>query len=66
MKQEIREYTLTHHAKERAPGETDAQFIYNVRKKSWKIMKRRFADLPDAVQVAKRRFMILHDFLRTL
>ncbi len=50
VKAEIRDYVFANHAKERAPGETDAQFLYNVRKKSWKIMKRRFADLPARTQ----------------
>ena len=50
VKAEIRDYVFANHAKERAPGETDAQFLYNVRKKSWKIMKRRFTDLPTRTQ----------------
>lgn len=50
MKDEIREYTIKHHSHERAPGETDAQFIYNVRKKAWKIMKQRFWDLPANIE----------------
>jgi hypothetical protein len=32
------------------PGETDAQFLYNTRKKSWKVMKKRFWDLPEFIQ----------------
>jgi hypothetical protein len=31
-------------------GETDAQFVYNTRKKAWKVMKERFWKLPDNIQ----------------
>lgn len=50
IKDEIRDYTFANHAAERAPGETDAQFLYNTRKKSWKIMKERFWNMPESVQ----------------
>ncbi|MEZ5859643.1 MAG: class II fructose-bisphosphate aldolase [Geminicoccaceae bacterium] len=50
IKDEINDYTFTHHAAERGPGETDAQFLYNTRKKSWKVMKQRFYDIPAAAQ----------------
>jgi fructose/tagatose bisphosphate aldolase len=50
VKDEIKDYVFTNHLAERAPGETDAQFLYNVRKKSWKIMKQRFWDLPPPIQ----------------
>lgn len=50
MKDEIRDYTFKHHSHERAAGETDAQFVYNLRKKAWKIMKQRFWDLPENIQ----------------
>ena len=50
VKDEIRAYVFEHHAHERAAGETDAQFLYNVRKKSWAGMKRRFFDLPPDIQ----------------
>ena len=50
IKDEIRDYTFKNHSHERVSGETDAQFLYNVRKKAWKIMKRRFWDLPEEVQ----------------
>lgn len=46
IKDGIRDYTFANHAAERAPGETDAQFLYNTRKKSWKVMKERFWDMP--------------------
>ena len=50
VKDEIRAYVFKHHAHERAAGETDAQFVYNVRKKSWAGMKQRFFDLPADIQ----------------
>lgn len=50
IKDAIRDYTFTHHASERGPGETDAQFLYNTRKKSWKVMKQSFFEMPDQVQ----------------
>jgi fructose/tagatose bisphosphate aldolase len=50
IKDEIRDYTFASHASERAPGETDAQFLYNTRKKSWKVMKRRFWEMPASAQ----------------
>ncbi|HWU40558.1 MAG TPA: class II fructose-bisphosphate aldolase, partial [Candidatus Acidoferrum sp.] len=39
VKDEIRSYVFTHHADERKPGQTDAQFIYTTRKKAWAGMK---------------------------
>ncbi|MBI4574425.1 MAG: class II fructose-bisphosphate aldolase [candidate division NC10 bacterium] len=52
VKQEIRSYVFTHHADERKPGQTDAQFLYTTRKKAWAGMKARFWDLPTEVQDA--------------
>jgi len=46
----IREYTFANHASERAPGETDAQFLYNTRKKSWKVMKKPFWEMPASAE----------------
>lgn len=43
----IRDYTFTNHANERGEGENDLQFLYNVRKKAWKVMKQPFWDLPE-------------------
>ena len=51
IKQEIRDYVFKHHAGERATVETDPQFVYNTRKKAWKVMKQRFWDLPEPIQV---------------
>jgi fructose/tagatose bisphosphate aldolase len=42
LKREIRDYTFANHAAERAPGDTDAQFLYKTRKKSWKALKKPF------------------------
>ena len=50
VKDEIRDYVFVHHAHERGEGETDAQFVYNIRKKAWKIMKKRFWELPATIQ----------------
>ncbi|WP_332689080.1 class II fructose-bisphosphate aldolase [Bosea sp. (in: a-proteobacteria)] len=50
MRDQIREYTFANHASERAPGETDAQFFYNTRKKSWKVMKKPFWEMPAQAQ----------------
>ena len=50
IRDEIRDYTFTHHAQERAPGETDAQFLYNTRKKAWKVVKERFWRMAPDVQ----------------
>ncbi|NTV38172.1 MAG: hypothetical protein HGA82_03190, partial [Anaerolineales bacterium] len=50
VKDEIRAYCFTHHANERKPEQTEAQFIYTTRKKAWAGMKQRFWDLPDDVQ----------------
>ena len=46
VKDEIRAYCFTHHASERKPDQTEAQFIYTTRKKAWAGMKQRFWDLP--------------------
>lgn len=46
----IRDYTFTHHANERGEDENDLQFLYNVRKKAWKVMKEPFWALPQPVQ----------------
>jgi len=50
VKDEITAYVFAHHASERAPGETDAQLIYNTRKKAWAGMKERFWNLPADIQ----------------
>ena len=50
VKDEIRAYCFTHHANERKPDQTEAQFIYTTRKKAWAGMKQRFWDLPTDVQ----------------
>jgi hypothetical protein len=50
VKDEIREYCFTHHASERKPDQTDAQFLYTTRKKAWAGMKQRFWDLPADIQ----------------
>lgn len=52
VKQEIRSYVFTHHAGERKPGQTDAQFVYTTRKKAWAALKARFWDLPADIQDA--------------
>lgn len=52
VKQEIRSYVFTHHADERKPGQTDAQFVYTTRKKAWAGMKARFWDMPADIQDA--------------
>lgn len=46
LKQQIRDYTFANHLAEKAPGETDAQFLYNTRKKAWKVMKQPFWEMP--------------------
>ncbi|AOO84036.1 class II fructose-bisphosphate aldolase [Bosea vaviloviae] len=46
---EIRDYIFAHHANERQQGENDLQFLYNTRKKAWKVMKARFWALPEPV-----------------
>jgi fructose/tagatose bisphosphate aldolase len=48
--EKIRDYTFTHHANERVEGENDLQFLYNTRKKAWKVMKEPFWALPQPVQ----------------
>ena len=50
VKDEITAYVFAHHASERAPGETDAQLIYDTRKKAWAGMKERFWNLPADIQ----------------
>jgi hypothetical protein len=50
VKDEIRAYCFTHHANERKPDQTEAQFIYTTRKKAWAGMKQRFWDLPGDTQ----------------
>jgi hypothetical protein len=52
VKQEIRSYVVAHHASERKPGQTDAQFVYTTRKKAWAALKARFWDLPADIQDA--------------
>jgi fructose/tagatose bisphosphate aldolase len=50
VKDEIKAYCFTHHANERKPDQTEAQFIYTTRKKAWAGMKERFWNLPEDVQ----------------
>ncbi len=50
VKDEIRAYVFTHHASERKPDQTEAQFVYTTRKKAWAGMKPRFWDLPGEIQ----------------
>jgi hypothetical protein len=50
VKDEIRAYVFAHHAQERKPEQTDAQFVYTTRKKVWAGMKERFWNLPEDVQ----------------
>lgn len=50
IRDEIRDHTFTHHSQERAAGETDAQFLYNTRKKAWRVVKERFWHMPPAAQ----------------
>jgi hypothetical protein len=52
VKDEIRAYCFTHHANERKPDQTEAQFIYTTRKKAWAGMKERFWNLPEDIQQA--------------
>jgi hypothetical protein len=52
VKDEIRAYCFAHHANERNPDQTEAQFIYTTRKKAWAGMKQRFWDLPADIQEA--------------
>ncbi len=52
LKQEIRSYVFTHHADERKPGQTDAQFLYTTRRKAWAALKARFWNLPLDIQEA--------------
>jgi hypothetical protein len=57
IKGQIRDYVFANHAAERKPGETDAQFLYNTRKKAWKAVKRPFWEMPASAQT---------DIMRTL
>ena len=50
VKDEIRAYVFANHAKERGADDTDAQFVYNVRKKAWGGMRERFWNLPADIQ----------------
>jgi hypothetical protein len=52
VKDEIRAYCFAHHANERKPDQTEAQFLYTTRKKAWAGMKQRFWDLPADIQEA--------------
>ncbi|HSB80740.1 MAG TPA: aldolase [Candidatus Methylomirabilis sp.] len=52
VKDEIRSYCFAHHASERKPDQTEAQFIYTTRKKAWAGMKERFWNLPGDIQEA--------------
>lgn len=47
--EEIRAYVFANHAAERQTEENDVQFLYNVRKKAWKVMKARYWSLPEPV-----------------
>jgi hypothetical protein len=50
VKLEIQSYVFSHHASERRPGQTDAQFVYTTRKRAWAALKARFWDLPSEIQ----------------
>ncbi|HTU01544.1 MAG TPA: class II fructose-bisphosphate aldolase [Candidatus Sulfotelmatobacter sp.] len=50
VKDEIREYVHAHHAGEKKPDQTEAQFLYTTRKKVWAGMKERFWNLPAEVE----------------
>jgi Fructose-bisphosphate aldolase class-II len=50
IRDQIRDYVFGQHASERAPGETDAQFLYNTRKKAWKVVKKPFWEMPEEAQ----------------
>lgn len=52
IRDEIRDYTFAHHGADRAPGENDIQFLYNNRKKAWKVAKKLLWDMPEANQDA--------------
>jgi hypothetical protein len=52
VKDEIRSYVFAHHADERKPDQTEAQFVYTTRKKVWAGMKERFWNLPQDIQEA--------------
>jgi len=52
VKDEIRAYVFAHHANERKPDQTEAQFVYTTRKKVWAGMKGRFWNLPEDIQQA--------------
>jgi hypothetical protein len=52
VKDEIRAYCFAHHASERKPDQTEAQFVYTTRKKAWAGMKERFWNLPADIQEA--------------
>jgi hypothetical protein len=52
LRDQIKEYTFANHLSEKGAGETDAQFFYNTRKKSWKVMKKPFWEMPKAAETA--------------
>lgn len=63
LQEQIRDYTFANHAHERAPGETDGQFLYNTRKKAWKVLKQPFWEMqaePKAAIMASLQGMF-HD-----
>ena len=52
VKDEIQAYVYEHHASEKKPDQTEAQFLYTTRKKVWAGMKERFWNLPADVEGA--------------
>lgn len=52
VKDEIVAYVYQHYAHERGADDTDAQFVYNLRKKAWGGLRERFWNLPDDIQNA--------------
>lgn len=50
LKDQIRDYTFANHANERGPEDNDTQFLYNSRKKAWRVMKKPFWEMPEHAQ----------------
>lgn len=50
LMQAMIEYVSQHHAAERKPGQTDAQFFYSTRKHAWGPFKRQAFELPESVR----------------
>ena len=52
LKREMYSYLDSHHADERTPDQTDAQFYYTARKRAYGPFKRQLWDLPDETRAA--------------